>query len=300
MSTKVSGSGANGVTERSGPGANSGSEPLLEITDLDVVYRQRRRLPAFHALRAATLSVQAGQIVGIVGESGSGKSTLCKAVLGLEPAGAGSIRYAGQDITHADRRTRRLLGQQIQAVFQDPYASFNPSRTIAQSVAESLGPGARVGRAQLRERVGAMLGRVGIDPSAMDRYPRQFSGGQRQRIAIARALLPGPRLVICDEPVSALDLSVQAQVLNLLTDLRRDLGVAIVFVSHDLGVVDYLCDRVVVLRRGEIVESGDVDQVCRPPEHPYTRLLLAAAPIADPARQAERRAERRRQASALS
>lgn len=276
------------------------TDPLLEITDLDIVYRSRRRLPAFHAVRSASLTVHSGEILGVVGESGSGKSTLCKAVLGLQPVSAGSIRYAGQDITHADRRTRRALGQQIQAVFQDPYASFNPSRTIGASVAESLGPSARPGRAELRDQVGQMLAHVGIDPAAMDRYPKQFSGGQRQRIAIARALLPRPRLVICDEPVSALDLSVQAQVLNLLTDLRRELGVAIIFVSHDLGVVNYLCDSVVVLRRGEIVESGDVQQVCQQPEHPYTQLLLAAAPVADPGRQAERRAERRRKAAAVT
>jgi peptide/nickel transport system ATP-binding protein len=184
-------------------------------------------------------------------------------------------------------------------VFQDPYGSFNPSRTIGQSVAETLGQGSRLSREATRRRVGEMLTRVGIEPKAMDRYPNQFSGGQRQRIAIARALLPSPRLVICDEPVSALDLSVQAQVLNLLLDLRRDLDVAFLFISHDMAVVQYLCDRVVVLQRGEIVESGDVAAVCGRPQDPYTRMLLAAAPVADPIRQAARREQRRQSVVAV-
>lgn len=270
------------------------AEVLLEVGDLDVVYRSRRRLPAFRALKSVSLHVDPGEIVGVVGESGSGKSTLGKAILGLEPAAAGRIRFAGNDITHADRTARRALGQQIQAVFQDPYASFNPSRTIGQSVAETLGPAARLPREEIRGRVGDMLGRVGIDRDAMNRYPNQFSGGQRQRIAIARALLPGPRMVICDEPVSALDLSVQAQVLNLLLDLRRELDVAFLFISHDMSVVRYLCDRVIVLQRGEVVESGDVVDVCERPGNPYTQMLVAAAPVADPVRQAARREQRRR------
>lgn len=267
-------------------------EPLLAVTDLEVLYRSRRRLPAFHALRSVSLTVAPGETVGVVGESGSGKSTLGKALLGLEPAAAGTIRFGGQDITHAKRADRRTLSQQMQAVFQDPYASFNPSRTIGQSVAESIVRGPTSTRQETAQRVGDMLERVGIDRSAMARYPSQFSGGQRQRIAIARSLLPHPRLVICDEAVSALDLSVQAQVLNLLADLRDELGVAYLFITHDMSVVRHICDRVVVLRRGEIVESGSVEQVCEHPQNIYTQTLVAAAPVADPIRQAKRREQR--------
>ena len=273
------------------------NDPLLEVSELEVVYRSRRRLPAFKALSGVSLTMHAGETVGVVGESGSGKSTLGKAVLGLEPVAAGSIRFGGQDVTHAARPARRQLSQQMQAVFQDPYSSFNPSRTIGQSVAETLDQGTDLGRDEIRRRVEDMLERVGIGAAAARRYPSQFSGGQRQRIAIARALLPHPRLVICDEAVSALDLSVQAQVLNLLADLRDELGVAYLFISHDMGVIRHICDRVVVLAKGRMVETGSVLEVCEQPSEPYTRALVAAAPVADPVRQAARREQRRAEAS---
>lgn len=268
-------------------------EPLLEVIDLEVVYRPRRRLPAFQALYSVSLTIAAGETLGIVGESGSGKSSLGKAVLGLEPTAGGQISFDGHDITHAGRAAHRSLSKQMQVVFQDPYSSFNPSRTIGQSVAETLVRQPDLDGGQVRRRVGDMLERVGIERSAMSRYPSQFSGGQRQRIAIARALLPRPRLVICDEPVSALDLSVQAQVLNLLADLRDELGVAYLFISHDMGVVRHICDRAVVLQRGRVVETGSVTDVYEHPQHPYTQTLIAAAPVADPVRQAARREHRR-------
>ena len=270
------------------------SDPLLEVADLDVVYHSRRRLPEFHALRAVSLSVGVGETLGVVGESGSGKSTLGKAILGLQPPSAGRIVFSGQDITHAGRPARRALSQQMQVVFQDPYASFNPSRTIGQSVAETVVRRKDLDRQAIQQRVGDMLERVGIERRAMSRYPSQFSGGQRQRIAIARALLPHPRLVICDEAVSALDLSVQAQVLNLLADLRDELGVAYLFISHDMGVVRHLCDRVVVLQRGRVVETGSVIDVCEQPQDVYTQTLVNAAPVADPIKQVARREQRRR------
>ncbi|GAA1355969.1 ABC transporter ATP-binding protein [Saccharothrix algeriensis] len=260
-------------------------KPLLDIADLEVRYG-----PAV-ALSGVSLSVPPGTTVGLVGESGSGKTTLGKAVLGLVPVAGGAIRLAGREITELRPKERRALSGVVQVVFQNPYLSFNPRRTIGQAVAEALPRGTR--RDEARERVAAMLDRVGVDPDAARRYPGQFSGGQLQRIAIARALVPDPRLLICDEAVSALDLSVQAHVLNLLADLRAERGLSYLFITHDLAVVRHVADRVVVLRRGEVVESGRVDDVCERPRHPYTRELLAAAPVPDPVAQARRRAERR-------
>ncbi|PPK63638.1 ATP-binding cassette domain-containing protein [Actinokineospora auranticolor] len=262
---------------------------LLEIAGLGVRYRDHQ------ALTGVSLAVPPNTTVGLVGESGSGKTTLGRAVLGLVPVAEGVIRLAGRDITHLRGRARRGLSGQVQVVFQNPYLSFNPSRTIGQAVAEPLTL-AGLRPAQLRGRVDAMLDRVGLDRSAADRYPSRFSGGQLQRIAIARALMPGPRLLICDEAVSALDLSVQAHVLNLLADLQAEQGLSYLFITHDLAVVRHIADRVVVLRRGEVVEAGPVEQVCSTdpdvPRHPYTRALLAAAPVPDPAEQARRRALR--------
>ncbi|WP_433269115.1 ATP-binding cassette domain-containing protein [Actinosynnema sp. CS-041913] len=258
---------------------------LLDIADLDVRYGDQV------ALTDVSLTVQPGQTVGLVGESGSGKTTLGKAVLGLVPVSGGTIRLDGREITDLRPKERRALSGRLQVVFQNPYLSFNPRRTIGQAVAETLPPG--TGRDEARDRVGAMLDRVGVDRGAAGRYPGQFSGGQLQRIAIARALMPDPSLLICDEAVSALDLSVQAHVLNLLADLRAERGLSYLFITHDLAVVRHLADRVVVLRRGRVVEAGRVDDVCETPRHPYTRALLAAAPVPDPSAQARRRAERR-------
>jgi len=264
---------------------------LVEINDLTVDYGTRRHTK--RALDAVTLDVRPGETLGLVGESGSGKSTLGKAVLGQVPITAGSITFDGADITHLDGRGRRALSQRIQVVFQNPYLSLNPQRTVAQSVAETLTTQRDLSTGEVRRRVLETLEQVGIDPSAADRYPAAFSGGQRQRIAIARALLPRPDLVICDEAVSALDLSIQAQVLNLLVELQDELGLAYLFITHDLSVVRHLCHRVVVLRDGEVVEKGDTAAVCDRPREDYTRRLLASAPIADPDAQALARAARR-------
>jgi ABC-type glutathione transport system ATPase component len=267
---------------------------LLDVRGLTVRYRRGRGQPRLEVLHEVALAIGPGETVALVGESGSGKTTLGNAILGLVPADSGTIVFGGKDITRASPRTRRALASDIQAVFQNPYGSLNPVRTIGQTLAEPLRahPSAdqRVGRKAASAAVRAALERVGLSADAAGRYPAQFSGGQRQRIAIARALMLSPRLVICDEPLSALDLSVQAQVINLLKALQRDLGVSYLFITHDLAVVPHIAHRVAVLRGGQVVETGPASQVCTAPAHPYTRALLAAAPVPDPARQRARRA----------
>ncbi|NUU07611.1 ATP-binding cassette domain-containing protein [Leifsonia sp. C5G2] len=261
--------------------------PLLSVEDLVVDYGQRRG--SFRALKEVSIEVGAGECVGLVGESGSGKSTLGKAILGLVPVASGRIVFDGQDITRASGAARRALASSIQVVFQDPYGSLNPAMTVGDILAEPLTM-AGAGRRAARATVAEMLDRVKLPSGVVDRYPKEFSGGQRQRIAIARALVRKPRLIVCDEPVSALDLTTQATIIDLLLELQRDTGVSYLFVSHDLGVVRRICHRVAVMYRGEIVETGDGEQVTRAPQHPYSQRLLMASPIADPARQAERRA----------
>jgi peptide/nickel transport system ATP-binding protein len=265
------------------------SPPLLDVADLRVAYRQGRR-PPVQALAGVSLTIAPGETLGLVGESGSGKSTLGNAILGLVSIASGTIAFDGEDITVAGRRRRRELSRHLQVVFQDPYGSLNPSRTIAQTLAEPLLVHQQLSRSETRVRVTEMLERVGLAADTADRYPREFSGGQRQRIAIARSLMLSPRLVICDEPVSALDLSVQAQILNLLADLQRELGVAYLFISHDLAVVRHLSRRIAVIHRGRIVEMGPTADVYEQPRDPYTRALLAAAPVPDPDAQRARRA----------
>jgi ABC-type oligopeptide transport system ATPase subunit len=276
---------------------------LLEVRDLTVRYAQGRRRPPVVALDAVSLTIESGQTVSVVGESGSGKSTLGNAVLGLVRPDAGQIVFAGEQIadaqprrTRAERvahaRRRRSLTAQIQVVFQDPYGSLNPARTIGQTLVEPLLAHQSLTRSQARDQVAAALRRVGMDATAAGRYPAQFSGGQLQRIAIARALMLSPRLVICDEAVSALDLSIQAQILNLLRELQRDLGLSYLFISHDLAVVRHISHRVVVLYRGQVREEGPAAEVCEHPNHPYTQALLAAAPVPDPVEQRARRAQR--------
>jgi peptide/nickel transport system ATP-binding protein len=220
---------------------------LLDVRDLTVDYPVSRSRTSYRAVDGVSLSVAPGETLGLVGESGSGKSTICLAILGLAPVTAGTITFAGQDITRATRAQRRAIGKDLQVVFQDPYSSLNPARTVGQALSEPLEVHEKLSAARRRDRVAQMLERVGLPPDAASRYPAGFSGGQRQRIAIARALMLSPKLVICDEPVSALDLSVQAQILNLLADLQRDLSVAYLFVSHDQAVVMYMASRVTVL-----------------------------------------------------
>ncbi len=278
--------------------AANGPEPLLEVTDLVVEYPAKGigRKP-FRALKGVSVDVRPGECVGLVGESGSGKTTLGRAVLGLAPVTEGSVKFKGREIGRLGRRERRSLSDQIQVVFQDPYTSLNPSLTIEQTLAEPLRV-SNVSAADASKRVRTLLDQVGLPANAADRLPREFSGGQRQRIAIARALALEPELIVCDEPVSALDLSTQARVLDLFKDIQEATGVAYLFVSHDLAVVRHLSHRVAVMYHGEIVEYGDGDKVTSDPEHPYTQRLLMAAPVADPDRQAQRRADRARMLAA--
>ncbi len=241
--------------------------------------RGLRRGGAFVAVAGATFELSRGETLGIVGESGSGKTTLGRAVLRLiEPAG-GRVLFEGRDLAHASGRELRAARARMQMIFQDPAASLNPRMRIAEVITEPLEiHGVGRSRNDRRARAAALLDRCGMPADTLNRYPHEFSGGQRQRIAIARALALNPSLIVCDEPTSALDVSVQAQIINLLQDLQDDLGLAYLFISHDMAVVSHICHRVAVMKGGEILETGECDQVVRSPEHPYTRELLAAVP----------------------
>lgn len=269
--------------------AEAPAESLLIIQDLVVEYPNKRwRAPNKRVLHGVSLSVGHGKTLGLVGESGSGKSTIGRAVLGLAPVISGKITFDGRDITHIDRLERRRMSGDVQVIFQDPYTSLNPSMTVSEILSEPL----RVSGIERREsqrRIVELLDHVGMPASSGSRLPREFSGGQRQRIAIARALSLRPRLIVCDEPVSALDLSTQARVLDLLLELQLETGVSYLFISHDLSVIRHVSHEVAVLYRGDVVESGQAEQVTSNPQHAYTRRLWMAAPVPDPQRQAERR-----------
>ena len=242
------------------------------------------------SLDDVSLSVGEGQAVGLVGESGSGKTTLIRCALLLTQPDGGAVTFDGTSMLGATREQVRQFRRQVQLVFQDPFSSLNPRMTVEELVGEGLViHGIENSAARRRDSVAEMLTMVGLRPDDMKRYPNSFSGGQRQRIAIARALAIRPRLLVCDEPVSALDVSVQAQVINLLREMQKALGLTILFVAHDLAVVRHLCAHVYVLNRGKIVESGSRDQVFDHPTHPYTQALLAAVPIPDPRRRSPRR-----------
>jgi len=267
---------------------------LLKVNELRVAYPGRGfRAKPHEVLHGVSLTIGQGETLGVVGESGSGKTTIGRAVLGLVKPSGGTILFMDQDITHVSPKVRRELAKDIQVVFQDPYTSLNPSMTIGDILSEPLIIQGRT-REDARTRVRMLLDQVGLPADAIERLPREFSGGQRQRVAIARALAPEPKLIVCDEPVSALDLSTQARVLDLFIDIQRQTGVAYLFVSHDLAVVRHVSHRVSVVYKGDIVETGSAEIVTSDPEHPYTQRLLLAAPIADPVAQEKRRAERRR------
>ena len=266
--------------------------PILEALDLRRTYEVRRGFfgaPAsVKALSGVSFTLMAGETLAVVGESGSGKSTLSRLVTLIESPSAGSLRIEGADVAGADAATRRRLRRDVQMVFQNPYGSLNPRQTIAAALEEPLVVNTHIPKAERRDAVRAGMARVGLRPEFAGRYPHMFSGGQRQRIAIARALMLRPKILVLGEPVAALDVSIRAQVLNLLADLQDEFGLAYLFVSHDLSVVEHIADRVMVIYLGHAVEIGTRDAIFRTPQHPYTRALLSATPSADPTRRKER------------
>ena len=256
--------------------------PLVAAEQVSRQYRLPRDsvfgpAPMLRALHDVSFTLQVGRNLGVVGESGSGKSTLARLVMALERPDVGHVCFNGQDLAALDALALRRARSGFQMVFQDPYGSLDPRRTVAQTVAEPLALLHRAGRAEQRERALEVLDAVGLRATDLDKYPHEFSGGQRQRIAIARALITRPQLIVADEPVSALDVSVQAQVLNLMQDLQDRYRVTYLFISHDLAVVDLVCDDVLVLQHGVVVERGATREVFSDPQHEYTRTLLAAA-----------------------
>ncbi|MFE9883927.1 dipeptide ABC transporter ATP-binding protein [Streptomyces scopuliridis] len=277
------------------PAAASSSGPageaLLEAVGLRREFRRGRRTVT--AVDGVSLTVRPGETLGIVGESGSGKTTLGRMLVRLLDPSAGGLRYRGTEIATASEKELRPYRRELQMVFQDPVSSLNPRRSVGESVADPLRAAGVLDERRIVARVRELLDRVGLDPDRYDRYPHEFSGGQRQRVGIARALAAEPRLIVCDEPVSALDVTTQAQVTALLAELQRELGLALVFIAHDLAVVRQVSDRVAVMRDGRIVEQGTVEEVYGTPSQAYTKQLLAAVPALDPALAAARRSARR-------
>jgi peptide/nickel transport system ATP-binding protein len=257
--------------------------PLLRVQGLGKHYHLPRQAllapaPELVALADVSFTLNAGRSLGVVGESGSGKSTLARLVMALEAPSSGTVELAGQDLHRLGAAALRRARANFQMVFQDPFGSLDPRLTVARIVAEPLAAQGGVPAAEQGRRVAEMLEAVGLGHADLHKYPHEFSGGQRQRIAIARALVTRPQLIVADEPVSALDVSVQAQVLNLMQDLQERFGVAYLFISHDLAVVDLVCDEVLVLQHGRVVEHASADQIFNAPQHPCTRALLAATP----------------------
>ncbi len=261
--------------------------PLLQVENLakDYALPREKLLQApgkVHALQGVSFTIEAGRSLGIVGESGSGKSTLARLVMALDQPTSGTVRLMGRDLHALPREELRVARRDFQMVFQDPYGSLDPRQTVERIVSEPLGAQGGIGREEQHHRASEVLQAVGLRANDLRKYPHEFSGGQRQRIAIARALVTRPRLIVADEPVSALDVSVQAQVLNLMQDLQAEFGITYMLISHDLAVVHHLCEEVAVLWQGRIVEQGPPQRLFAAPEHPYTRTLLAAVPEPEP------------------
>ena len=259
------------------------TSPLLEVVGLARYYAVSRGFlkptATVRALDGVSFTLHAGKTLAVVGESGCGKSTLARQITMIERPTSGSIVLEGEDLARSDRRARRRLRPRVQMVFQNPYASLNPRKKIGTLLEEPLAINARLSAGERRDRAREMMAKVGLRPEHYGRYPHMFSGGQRQRIAVARALMLSPRLVVADEPVSALDVSIQAQVLNLLMDLKDEMGMAYVFISHNLAVVRHIADTVLVMYLGKVVEYGGTAELFAHPAHPYTRALMASTPV---------------------
>jgi peptide/nickel transport system ATP-binding protein len=269
----------------------SKTDPLIEVRDLvkhfpitrGIVFR--RRIGAVKAVDGVSFDVQRGETMGIVGETGCGKSTTARLLIRLLDPSSGTIRFEGEDIARRKGAGLKALHREMQMIFQDPYSSLNPRKTVGSIIAEPFAiHGLFRGEGERRRRVQALMDRVGLNPEHYNRYPHEFSGGQRQRVGVARAIALEPKLLVADEPVSALDVSIQAQVLNLLRGLQREMGLTLIFIAHDLSVVRHMCDRVAVMYLGKIVELAPNDTLYGFPRHPYTGALLSAVPIPDPTR----------------
>jgi peptide/nickel transport system ATP-binding protein/oligopeptide transport system ATP-binding protein len=278
-------------------GAPPGGEPLVQVRELVKHFPItrgiliQRKVGAVRAVDGVSFDVRRGETLGIVGETGCGKSTTARLIMRLLDATAGEIRFEGQDITELKGARLKAVRREMQMIFQDPYSSLNPRKTVGSIIGEPYAiHGLEQGKGERKRAVQTLMETVGLNPEHYNRYPHEFSGGQRQRIGVARALALKPKLLIADEPVSALDVSIQAQVLNLLRDLQRQFGLTVVFIAHDLSVVRHMCDRVAVMYLGKVVEIGPAEALYSFPRHPYTGALLAAVPVADPsAPRAERR-----------
>ena len=271
-----------------GTAAQMESKTLLDVRTLVKYFPVEKSDDLVQAVDGVSFSINNGETLGLVGESGCGKSTVGRCLLRLQEPTSGEVYFEGRNIVDLDNSEMRDLRREMQIIFQDPYASLNPRLSILSIVSEPLTIHGVATKAQRRERVAELLSKVGLDPDYMNRYPHEFSGGQRQRIGIARALALNPKLIVCDEPVSALDVSVQAQVVNLLQDLQSEFGLTYLFISHGLAVVEHISNRVAVMYLGKIVEIADAEELYKNPLHPYTKALLSAIPVPDPKRKRER------------
>jgi ABC-type oligopeptide transport system ATPase subunit len=269
------------------PASDSPEQPLLSVRDLKTYFPVvrgllRRTVGYVKAVDGVSFQIAPQETLGLVGESGCGKSTVGRSILRLVPASSGEVHFDGENVQKAGRRRMKELRRQMQIIFQDPVGSLNPRMTVGRMISEPMQVHKLARGSELQDRVASLLERVGLQADHADRYPHEFSGGQRQRIGIARALALNPRFIVCDEPISALDVSIQSQILNLLDELQDEFGLSYLFIAHNLAVVEHFCDRVAVMYLGRIVEMADRDTLYRNPLHPYTKALLSAAPTPDP------------------